>query len=115
MRALQTHDLFTAMKIVNAAGIKEEFQRIALKARSGEFKEEEVGADMLLSFLGACADDKAEKAIYEFLGGLLEIEPASIRVMNPLELIENVKKLGEVIDVEAWKNFFRILLTSIQK
>jgi len=115
MRTLQTHDLFTAMKIINAAGIRDEIKRTALLAQNKQIKVEEIGIDFILGILGACADKKAEDAIYEFLGGLMEIEPKEIKVMNPLDLIEEIKKLSAVIDVEAWRNFFQLLLVSIQK
>lgn len=112
MRKLKTHDVFVAMNIINTAGIKEEFSKMALKISDKKnVNLREVGLDFLLSVLGGCANRKSEELIYEFLGGILEISPVEVENMEPLELIENIKKLNEVISVEAWQNFF----TSLKK
>lgn len=116
MRALQTHDIFVAMNIINTAGIREKFSEIALKVSAGkDVNLQEIGLDFLLSVLGGCANAKSENLIYEFLGGVLEMSPNEIKTMEPLKLIEEIKKLNEVISVEQWKSFFQSLSVMIRK
>lgn len=111
MRNLQTHDVFMALKIANSTGLKEEFKRIAINvSNNANADEKEIGLDLIFTLLGRCADDKTEKLIYEFLGGILEIDPNEIKTMNPLELIEKIKELNTVIPVEEWKSFFQSFL-----
>lgn len=108
MRNLQTHDVFVALKIANSAGIKEEFQKMALMASEGKnINEREIGISFIMTILGHCAEEQTERLIYDFLGGILEISPADIRTMNPLELVEKIKALKEVISVDEWKAFFQ--------
>lgn len=115
MRNLQTHDVFKALKIANSAGIKEEFQKIAFKMSSGKkISEKELGFDFIMNVLANCADEKTERLIYDFIGGLLEEDAEEIRVMNPLELFDKIKALKEVISVEDWKAFF-ISLSAVMK
>lgn len=110
MRNLQTHDVFKALKIANSAGIKEEFQKIAFKMSSGKkISQKELGFDFIMNILANCADEKTERLIYDFIGGLLEEDVEDIKVMNPLELFDKIKALKEVISVEDWKAFFMSL------
>lgn len=110
MRNLQTHDVFVALKIANSAGIREEVQKMALMVSEGKvLNEREIGIDFIMTVLSNCAEESTERLIYEFLGGILEIPPAEIKTMNPLELIEKIKSLKEVISIEEWKAFFQSL------
>ena len=107
MRALQTHDVFKAVKIVNALGVRDEVKKIALSLEGKKkINEREIGVEFILNILGSAGDEKVENLIYDLLGGILEIEPEEIRVMDPLKLVENIKALSAVIDVENWKSFF---------
>jgi len=108
MRALQTHDVFKAMRVVNALGVKEEVQRLALSLQGKKkINEKELGAEFILNIIAHAGNEKAEQLIYEFLSGPLEIEPDVIRVMDPLDLIKQIKNLNTVIDMESWKAFFQ--------
>lgn len=109
MRNLETHDVFKAMKIINALGVKEEVQKMALKMQSDKkgVNDKEVGVEVILNVIGHAGDEKAENLIYDFLSGPLEIEAETIKHMDPLELIESIKSLNTVIDVESWKAFFK--------
>lgn len=116
MRGLQTHDVFVALKIANSAGIKEEFQKMALKVtENSKIDERKIGLEFLMNILGNCADDKTEALIYDFLGNILEIAPGDIKVMNPLELIEKIKELQTVISIEEWKSFFQSVAQVLTK
>lgn len=107
MRALQTHDVFKAVKIVNALGVRDEVKKIALSLEGKKkINEREIGVEFILNILGSAGDEKVENLIYDLLGGILEIDPEEIKTMDPLKLIENIKALSAVIDVENWKSFF---------
>jgi len=107
MRKLETHDLFVAMRLVNTSGIKEEFEKMAVKvADMKQVNLQEVGISFLISVLSGCSNDSSEKLIYEFLGGILEIAPDEIRKMDPMDLVKNLQELKNVINVEEWKAFF---------
>lgn len=115
MRNLQTHDVFIAMRLVNTAGIRDEFQKMALQARNGKLKPEQVGIDFIFNLIGACGNENVEALFYEFIGGILEIDPKEIKTMDPLKLVTEIEKLKEIISVEEWKAFFQSLLRMIRK
>ena len=116
MRNLQTHDIFVAMKVVNSVGVADEIKRVALMvSEKKEVNIDKIGIEFLFSIMAKCANDNTENLIYEFLGGILEMDPKDIKVMDPMELVENIKKLNEVISVEQWKAFFQSLLNLIRQ
>ncbi len=115
MRNIQTHDVFVALQIANSAGVKDEVQKMASRVANGEkISVQKAGIEFMFNVLGNCADEKTENLIYKFIGGILEEDPAELRVMNPLLLIEKIKGLKEVISVEDWKDFFHSLSAVIQ-
>lgn len=110
MRPLQTHDVFVAMNLINTAGIKEEFEKMTLKVNGKkDINIQQVGLEFMLAILGGCANPKSETLIYNFLGGILEKDPDAIRTQDPLQTIEDIKSLHEVISLEDWKSFFTSL------
>lgn len=116
MRNLQTHDIFVAMKVVNSVGVAEEIKRVALLvAEKKETNVNKIGVELLFNIMAKCANDETENLFYEFLGGILEMDMNDIKVMDPMKLIENIKKLKEVISVEQWKAFFQSLLNLIRQ
>lgn len=112
MRKLQTHDVFMGLKLVRAAGVKDEVSRI-FKLMETKKKEEEkvsirdVGLEFILGVMEKLAGTESENAFYELLAGPLEIEAEEIKTMDPLDLIDKVQGLQEVIDGEKLKNFFK--------
>lgn len=115
MRALQTHDVFKAMKIVNALGVKEEVKRLALAMQNGKkMSQNEVGVEFLLTIIGNAGNEEVEASIYEFLSGILEIPTENISVMDPMDLIEEIKKLSAYISKEKWKAFFGSVASMIR-
>ena len=120
MRKLQTHDVFMALKVVRAAGVREEVKRVALltklKEKNGEeIKLEDIGVDFILGCIEKLSGTESEYAIYDLLSGPLEMHPEEIMVMDPLELIEKITGLKEVIDMEAMKSFFKSVAALMEK
>ena len=102
MRNLQTRDFFKAARLIKNLKIKDKIKNFTLEVGT-DSKPEEVGFDFLFMILGECSDTNAEKEIYSFLAGPLEIDPEEVEKMDFLELIEKVMK---VADIERWKSFF---------
>lgn len=114
MRGLQTTDIFKALSIINNAGIKNEIENMSIRVSNGEKLDvRKVGVEFIFNVLGNCP--KVEQQLYEFIGGLLEIDSKEIATMEPLRLIEKIKELESVIPVEEWKSFFRSLSALITK
>lgn len=112
MRKLQTHDVFMALKLVRAAGVKDEVSRIfklteVMEKQGKKISIRDVGIEFILGVMEKLAGTESENAFYELLAGPLEIEVEEIKTMDPLDLIEKVQGLQEVIDGERIKNFFK--------
>ena len=112
MRALKTTDVFAAMRIITAAGIADEMRMIATAMDDKEANGEtlgilDIGVTFCVGFLEKIVQGPSEKAFYKFISGPLEISEKDIADMDPLDLIDKIKELEEVIDVERWKNFFK--------
>ena len=112
MRKLQTHDVFMALKLVKAAGVKDEVSRIyqivEVKEKEGKkLNIKDVGIEFVLGLMEKLAGTESENAFYELLAGPLEKEAEEIKTMEPLDLIDEVEKLKEVIDGERFKRFFK--------
>ena len=113
MRTLKTTDVFGAMRVVKAAGVKEEIKRIALewdnKKNITEDTQREVGAELIFSVIDGLSDKKSEILMYEFLSGPFEMEPEEIGNLDLTELIDKIKELGKLESPEGWKAFFKSL------
>lgn len=112
MRKLQSHDVFMALKLIRAAGLKDEVRRVyaLVEAKEKEKKKlsiRDVGIEFFLGLLEKLAGTEAENAFYELLAGPLELEVEEIKTMDPLDLIDAVQGLQEVIDGERLKRFFK--------
>jgi len=114
MRKLQTKDLFCAMRIINAAYLKEDLKNFAELSQTGK-ADANAGLTLLFDVLGKLSGTASEKELYKLFGGLFEIEPKEVETMSPVELIDNFKKLGEVIEAEELKGFFMSLFASTMK
>ena len=107
MRGLQTTDIFTAARIVKSAQIADEVKVIA--AAMDEKKDVSVldfGVEFMVRVFEKLVGTESEKAIYKFLSGPLEIPEKDIAKMEPMDLIDKIMELKEVVDVERWKSFF---------
>ena len=120
MRKLQTHDVFMALKLIRAAGVKDEVRRIyqivEVKEKEGEkLNIKDVGIEFVLGLMEKLAGTESENAFYELLAGPLEIEAEEIKTMDPLDLIDEVEKLKEVINGERFKRFFKSVAGLMEK
>ena len=110
MRQLNTCDVFSAMRVVKAAGVKEEIKRIALEvSEKKEVNQREVGAELILSVIEGLSEKNSENLMYEFLSGPLEMDVKEISELKITELIEKIKELGKLESPEGWASFFRSL------
>jgi len=116
MRGLQTTDIFTAARIVKSAKIADEVKVIA--AAMDDKKEVSVldfGVEFIVAVFEKLVGTESEKAIYKFLSGPLEIPEKEIAKMDPIDLIDKIRELREVVDVERWKRFFEQLSKFLPK
>ena len=113
MRTLKTTDVFGAMRVIKAAGVKDEIKRIAFewdnKKNITEDDQREVGAELIFSIIDGLADKKSESLMYEFLAGPFEMQPEEIGNLDLKELIDKIKELGKLESPEGWKAFFKSL------
>lgn len=115
MRRLKTSDVFAAMRLVKASGMRSEVQRIALEMRkTGKFKIEEVGADFVLGVMEGLASIGAEQKAYEFVAGPLEMDVEQVQNIHPLEWAKIFDEYKKVEDVEGWKSFFDAVASSMR-
>ena len=104
MRNLQTRDIFAFVRMVDEIGLKDELKNMIMtKDNIADLTAESFGYDLIFTILDKASSTKAEASVYEFFGGLFEIDPKECATMDALEFIE---KVMEVADVEKWKAFF---------
>lgn len=120
MRKLQTHDVFMALKLIRAAGVKDEVramvQMVETKEKNGQkFNIRDAGMEFIFGLLEKFAGTESENAFYELLSGPLEIDVEEIKTMDPLDLVEKIQGLQEVIDGERFKNFFKSVAGLVEK
>lgn len=115
MRKLKTTDVFAAMRLIKAAGMRAEVQRIALQMRTtGKFNVEQIGADFILGIMEGLADKGAEQKAYEFVSGPLEMDVEELQDLHPLAWKNLWEEYKKVEDIEAFKAFFDAVAHSIQ-
>lgn len=114
MRSLQTTDVFSAIRLINKIGVREEIKQVArmVEEKPGKKLRADAGVDLLLGILERAATQQGETEIYIFISELLECEPDEVRTMDPITLMENLEK---VADIERWKNFFGYVKRLIMK
>lgn len=107
MRRLKSCDVFTAMRLIKAAGVKEEFERVALYVRqAGKLNVNELGAELIFSVIEGLASAGAEQKFYEFVSGPLEMSAEEVKEMELFDLIDMIKSYKDVEDPERLKAFF---------
>ena len=65
----------------------------------------EKGFEILFILFEKASEKKSEKALYEFIGTLLECSFEEVRDMDPFTLMT---KLKEIADWEQWRSFFKL-------
>lgn len=116
MRTLKTEDLFNALRVVKAIGVKDEIVELAT-ALNGKTKQsqEEIGAKLLLGVLANCGDDAAEAAFYKFISGPTEKTPDELKNMELMDFAVLLREMIAFIDLEAWRGFFQSLKGILKK
>lgn len=112
MRRLQTSDIFSAVRVIKKAGLKEELKPVMEMAAKGKVRIEDVGMEAMLTIVEAFANKNAEDSMYELLSGPLERPLEEIKTMGLVELAEELKALAEVSDIKA---FFTVLSATMRK
>lgn len=102
MRKIGTQDIFAAMRIIKASGMKEELKPVIEKAARGDFALEDLGIEAVLTVIEAISGTSAEKAFYDFLSGPFEMTPGEVAVLPWDELLENLKQFAEVSNLQGF-------------
>ena len=94
MRSLQTTDVFSAIRLINKIGVREEIKEVArmVEAKPGKKLRADAGVDLLLGILERASTQQGEAEIYIFLADLLECNPDDVRTMDPIDLMEKLEK-----------------------
>ena len=109
MREIETSDVFAFVRMTKRAGITAELKKLIMSKDSiQDLTAESFGYDLIFTILESASEPEAEKEVYNFLAGPLELEPEEIKKMNPVKLVEMIK---EMATSEEWKAFF----TSVAK
>lgn len=105
MRNLETRDIFSAVRLLNKIGVREEIKEVARQAEESKTNliRFDMGFDLMMGIIEKAASENAEEEIYKFIADLFECEPDEVRKMHPITLM---KKFEEVANFEEWKNFF---------
>lgn len=114
MRSLQTSDVFSAIRLINKIGVREDFKEVARQTEAKKDKQSrfDAGFDLIFNVLEKAAGQQGEAEIYIFIADLLECDPDEVRTMDPMDLMENLQK---VADLERWKSFFGYVKRLITK
>ncbi len=104
MRNLETGDVFAFVRLIDEVGIKDQLKNLIMSKDSvADLTAESFGYDLIFALIEGASKKKAEDAIYEFFGGIMEVSPDELRHSDPTEFLENILKIA---DVEKWQNFF---------
>lgn len=118
MRQLKSTDLFAALRVVKAVGVKEEMKEFAQHLADGKISaktQREIGVELMLGLLANCGTEEAETAFFKFLSGPLEITVADLRDMDLDVFADKIKEFVASVDVEHWKAFFSSLADLMKK
>ena len=118
MRALKSRDLFAALRVVKAVGVKEELKQFAVAIADGRVSAEtqqEIGVEFMIGLLANCGTEAAEKAFFEFLSGPLEIPSAELSDMDLDVFRDTIFEFVKSMDLESWKSFFHSLAELMKK
>lgn len=102
MRKLNTSDVFSALRFIRAANLREEVKPLLKAAASGEASVEDVGIDGILTLIEALSEKRAEEALYSVLAGPLEVEAREVAAMELTDLADNLKAIAEENDLKTF-------------
>ena len=122
MRKINTADTFAAMRVIKAAGVKDEIKKIALDIEDKRKKkikftsemQKQMGAELFFSIIDGLAEKKAELLMYDLLAGPLEMDPKDIAELPVQDLFEKIAELSKMMAPEGWANFFKSLVALIK-
>lgn len=114
MRSLETHDIFSAVRVLTKIGVREEVMEVAKRAEESKAKKVkmDMGFDLFFGILEKATQENAEKEIYKFIADLFECEWEEVCKMHPITML---KKLEQVANIEEWKDFFGYVRRLIMK
>lgn len=120
MRKLITHDAFLAFRVLKEIDIKQELIRMAEAVRNKDEEDTEklkteVGMELIMGILANAGTESAERAVYAFLAGPMEIPAGELSQMDLLEFMGEIKKLIEFIDKDEWRDFFTPLVKTLME
>lgn len=105
MRKLNGRDLMAGVRLVKAAGMKEQINRVARLAQNdSNLTALNVGYEFLYAMIENLGD--AEQLLWEFLAGPLEMSPDELANCDILAIEQKVEELIENEDKESWNAFF---------
>jgi hypothetical protein len=114
MRNLQASDIFVFARVLNKIGIKDEVKNMVLKASNVKEiveNQDELGFDFLFAIFEKATGEKAEKELFKFFAGIMEIETEEAMKMDPCDFIDAILEMAEP---EKWKAFFTRVAKLIQ-
>lgn len=104
MKKLETTDVFAFARLLVDTGIKDELKKLlASKDDIKDLTAESLGFDIIFLIVEKASTKASEKAIYEFVGNLLEMDPEEVAHLDPTDFIE---KVSDIATSEQWKSFF---------
>ena len=118
MRKICTEDIFGAVRIIKAVGLRDKIKEVALKISQGEkidLTAEDAGAEFIFTLIDGFGETSNEKLLYSWLAGPLEMKEEEVGKMDFLALVEEIKKMIAYQDKDAWQGFFTSLSRMIQK
>ena len=112
MRKLNTSDVFSTMRLVQKAGIKEGIKPYIVMASAGELSIEDIGIEGILGLIEILSESKSERAIYEILAGPFEMTADEVATLELDKLIESLDALAKENNLKV---FFKSLSGLIGK
>lgn len=112
MRKLQTTDVFSTMRLIKKANLKNEIKPYLKLAGSGDLAVEDVGIEGILGLIEILSESKSEMAIYEILAGPFEMAAEEVATLDLDTLVENLQALAKENNLTV---FFKSLSGMIGK
>lgn len=106
MRKVVTTDVFSALRLVQKSGLKEQLVPLIEKLAKDPESIERSGILGILTLIEVFADNKCERLIYEWLAGPCECTPKEVANWDLDELSKNLTLLAEGNNL---RNFFTSL------
>lgn len=104
MRKLETSDVFAACRLVKKLGLKEKFKAIAEEANNSQDVFDK-GYDLVWDLFDTATEQKAEKDIYIFLAGPLEMTPEEVSHLHLDLLMDSLQQMALENDLARFFKF----------